>query len=166
MRLWPYQMLNTLPTQYLLGQWRECLAISGMIKKGDGKVNHSTINRINDYPIEHFAAYCDLVRKEFGRRNFTIGTNTIEKLNNNIDYESLEYALEEKENSSNHISKINTIYILTPDGKKEYLFKNFHNNRYIKQCVYKFQEFYDTGAINKELWNVMCEKFKYLDIEV
>ena len=162
MRLWPYQMLDVLPYRQMLSQWRECLAISGMIRNGDGKVNHATINRLNDYPIEHFCIYCKLVIKEFKRREWTIGTNAIGKLNENIDYESIECDYKEKIEKDENGNEIKTVYVLTPDGKSEKLFENFHNERYIKQCLYSFQEKYDVNMLNDKEWKILENKFKYL----
>ena len=64
MRLWHTELIKVLPREQLVAQWRECLAISGMIAsleefKETGSlegINHATINRIKDYPLKHFAA--------------------------------------------------------------------------------------------------------------
>lgn len=150
MRVWPYQMLSVLPSRHLLSQWRECLAISGCIA-GAG-LNHATVNRIKEYPLEHFAAYCDLVRKEFAARNYTIGTNTIEKLDNDINYSNLVYEVEE-------IPTVN-LNILLINGQP--LFENFHNERYLRQCFYMFQEKYDCDMLYEEEWKKIMEKFGFL----
>ena len=114
---------------------------------------------MNDYSIEHFCVYCKLVIKEFQRREWTIGTNTIEKLNDNIDFESIECDYKEE---FDPITGLKIVYVLTPDGKKEKLFGNFHNERYIKQCLYSFQEKYDVEMIKENEWNLLEDKFKYL----
>lgn len=118
-------------------------------------INHATINRIKDYSIERFAAYCDLVRKEFKNREYTIRTNTIEKLNNNINYENLDYELklnEEKSKDGIEYYEVNGIL----------LFKDFHNERYIRQCFYSFQEKFDCNMISEEEWSKIENKFKYI----
>lgn len=159
MRLWPYQMFDVLPYRQMLSQWRECLAISGMFAKDMENltgINHYIINRVKNYDIEHFVAYCQLVRKEFKRREWTIGTNTIEKLNNDIDFENKLQHIEllyDENYDYNH--NINIIY----NNKKETLFNDFHNERYIKQCLYKFQEMYDCDGITKEQWQLLYNKF-------
>ena len=157
MRAWPYQLFNVLPYRHMLSQWRECLAISGMIassnniEKMDG-INHATINRIKDYPLNDFVVYCNLVRKEFNRRNWTIGTNTIEKLNNDIDFENRLKNLSYTVNDD--------CVVIIEDNKERILFNNFHNTRYLIQCLYKFQEMYDCKMITEEQWSTMTEKFK------
>lgn len=153
MRLWPYQMLDVLPVRQLVSQWRECLAVAGTIKL-KGTLNHSTVNRVMEYDIVHLALYCDLVRKEFARREFTIGTNTIEKLNNDIDYSNLKYETKEIKNPNGYIE-----YLINSES---FLFENYHNERHIKQCLYSFQERVDCNAIDKEQWIIMQKKFSKL----
>lgn len=150
MRLWPYQMLDVLPSRQLTSQWRECLAVSGMLSTN--KLNHGTVNRVKEYPIEHFAAYCDLVREEFNRRGFKIGQKTIEKLNLDINYSNLDY---------NTIKKYkNLIYYC--EVNNSLLFENYHNQRHIKQCLYSFQERLDCSMITIDQWKILENKFSFL----
>jgi uncharacterized protein (TIGR02328 family) len=142
-------MLSVLPSRQLTSQWRECLAIAGSISRNE--LNHATVNRVKDYKIEHFAAYCDLVREEFKERNFTIGTNTIDKLNNDIDYSNLVYEVKEIQDED---SKLKLVLV-----DNERLFKNFHNERYLIQCLYSFQEKYDCGMLSDDEWDKICNKF-------
>lgn len=143
MRLWHYKMLDVLPSKQLVSQWRECIAIAQMIK--NNKLNHAIVNRIKDYPIDHFIQYTKLVEQEFNNRNFKIGKNVIKKLNNYIDYKN-------KYNCSFDLEK---------------LFNNFHNEEYLKECIYKFQLKHDIGMISDKEWNKIKDKFKmlYPDIE-
>jgi len=120
-------------------------------------INHATINRIKDYSIEHFASYCDLVRKEFKDRNYKICRNAIEKLNKNIDYENLKYNLEVNKTRSR-----NGVVYYDVDG--EPLFENFHNQRYIIQSLYFFQEKVDCNMITEQEWGKMVKKFQHLNI--
>ena len=159
MRLWPYQMLDVLPRMQMLSQWRECLAVGGML--GTKTLNHATVNRVKDYPIEHFMVYCDLVRDEFANRGWTIGTNTLEKLKNDIDYETEKskrtfgYFEDETENG------IKEIIVKRPYGTS-ILFKDFHDERYLKQCLYSFQEKYDCGMLTDDEWDKIVNKFPQL----
>lgn len=162
MRMWPYQMFDVLPYRHMLSQWRECLAISGMFAKDIENftgINHYIIDRVKEYDIEHFVVYCYLVQKEFKRREWTIGTNTIEKLNNDIDFENRLKDIEilyDEDYDNNH--NVNIMY----NNKKETLFYNFHNERYITQCLYKFQEMYDCNGITEEQWKAIHNKFESL----
>lgn len=161
MRLWPYQMLKYLPTKQLVAQWRECLAISGMIY-GDGtnvsleNINHATINRMKEYPLEHFAVYCDLVREAFKSRGFTIGTNTIEKLDREIGYSDLKYRVEE--GSYDGIPE----KLVHLERMSQFLFCDFHTKRYVRQCMYSFQEKLDCGMLDEDEWKLLCDNFGHL----
>lgn len=163
MRLWPYQMLDVLPRAQMLSQWRECLAVGGML--GAGNLNHATVNRVKDYPIKHFMVYCDLVRNEFANRGWTIGENTLEKLKNDIEYES-DYnkksynIIYTSENSSNESCLIPQVVIQNKnDSETSVLFDSYHDERYLKQCLYSFQEKYDCGMLTDEEWNKIVDKF-------
>lgn len=162
MRLWPYQMFSVLPYRQMLAQWRECLAVSGMLAKdleNKSGINHYIIDRVKNYSIEHFVVYCDLVRKEFERRNWTIGTNTIEKLNNDINFENVLSKIEINEHDNNVITPSISIKY---DNIEEILFYGFHDDRYIKQCLYKFQEMYDCDALTSDVWKELQSKFSRL----
>ncbi len=69
MRLWHIDLLKNLPRHQLLGQWRECTAIKGTIRKHD-RVNHSTINYVNDHDINYLYAYALVVADEMIRRGY------------------------------------------------------------------------------------------------
>lgn len=167
MRLWPYQMIPVLPTQYLLSQWRECLAIAGMVY-GDGtnpsleNINHATINRLKEYPMEHFVAYCDLVRDEFMHREFTIGTNAMEKLECNIDFTNVRSKIKiSPDRNFKTNGKFEFLKVIFGNGD-EYectLLADFHSLRYIKQCLYMFQEKYDCNMLTGKEWNSMQSYF-------
>ena len=147
MRLWPYQMLKVLPNKYIVAQWRECLGVAGCLASEKG-LNHATVNRVKDYDISHFIIYCDLVRKEMKRRFFTVGTNTIEKLDNDIDFTNqLDFIY----------NKSHEFYYRTEENKSitvyyydKLLFGGYHNMRYIQQCYFMFEEKHDCGMLSDE----------------
>lgn len=78
--------------------------------------------KIMDYPIEHFECYTNMIVNELKKRGYNIH--------------------EEK------FTKYFPLYILD----YYYTFKDWHNNRYLKQCYYNLQEKYDCGAITTEDW--------------
>ena len=85
MRLWNYQLLSYLPRQQLLSQLRECVAIAKDIYE-TGKTNHILINKIMDYPIEHFRRCCDMVVDEMECRNYKVSDKTKDKLSDYLCY--------------------------------------------------------------------------------
>ena len=44
------------------------------------------------------------------------------------------------------------------DGVENKIFKDWHNTRYLRQCLYNLQEKYDCGGIPKEEWDVISKK--------
>ena len=69
MRLRNYKLIKFLPNNQLKGQYRECALIAYGIKK-NGTPNHLLVNKVTEYPIEHFLNYCRLVSNEMERRGF------------------------------------------------------------------------------------------------
>ena len=141
MRFWPYQLLSVLPVKQLVSQFRECAAVSAVLRN-KGVTNHYIINRVMDYPDCHFRVYCNLVVEEMHRRNFKTGKPTLELLK--ID-DLPEYKLENT-----------TIYI-----NNEKLFAYWHDTRYINQCLYSFQEKYDCKGITEIQWDLLLTQCKY-----
>lgn len=123
MRLWHKDLIPVLPRQQLLGQWRECCLIAKNICE-KGSPNHLLVNKIMDYPVDHFHYYAGLVANEMERRGYK------------CDYSKFDKWL--------HLSKNHCTY--------ENLFSDWHNNRYLFQCIYNLQEKYDCGGINEEEW--------------
>lgn len=123
MRLWHKDLIPYLPKQQLLGQWRECCCIAKNIHD-KGTPNHILVNKIMDYPIEHFFRYGYRVWKEMRSRQYNVDWNKFSKWFNNM---SSEYA-------------------------EDKLYATWHNDRYLLQCLYNLQEKYDCGGISEEEW--------------
>ena len=60
MRLWHKDMISILPREQLVAQWRELSAIAGNIQT-KGTPNHILVNKIMDYPLNHFVTYAAAV---------------------------------------------------------------------------------------------------------
>jgi uncharacterized protein (TIGR02328 family) len=94
MRLWHKQLISVLPRQQLIAQWRECSAIAGNILT-KGTPNHILVNKIMDYPIDHFITFTARVHGEMtmhGYRTTKTVWDKIEKLNPNwktVDFNEL-----------------------------------------------------------------------------
>lgn len=135
MRLWHKDLIPYLPRQQLIAQWRECCAIcSNWANKGTP--NHLLVNKIMDYPIQDFIFYSNIVKVQILNR----GYNVSEKSKNNFYINS---------------QKIKCIR----DNNNKPMFENWHNERYLKQCLFNLQEKYDCGGISKEEWKKIEEKF-------
>lgn len=133
MRLWHKHLISVLPDQQLLGQWRECCAIAGNIKKHKYP-NHILVNRIMDYHLSHFYKYCSLISGEMHKRGFNISESSISKI------------IEITDENIRMGSEFVTI---------DELFAGWHDDRYMHQCYYNLQEKYDCGGITKNDWEAI-----------
>ena len=136
MRLWHKDLISVLPRQQLLGQWRECCLIAKNIAE-KGTPNHLLVNRIMDYPIEHFISYGKYIFEEMKDRGYK------------CDWISFEKWLPYRTECQYPISK----YVL---------FSTWHNDRYLTQCLFNLQEKYDCGGIPKEEWEKIG---RYMEIK-
>ena len=134
MRLWHKDLISVLPRQQLLGQWRECCLIAKNIVE-KGTPNHILVNKIMDYPIEHFIAYTDMVKDEMKKRGYRCDTSRFTKW---LQWEQFK------------------IY---PSN----IFADWHNDRYLNQCFYNLQEKYDCSGINETEYELI--KRKVLEIK-
>ena len=135
MRLWHKDLIPVLPRQQLLSQWRECCCIAKNISEKNTP-NHILVNKIMDYPIEHFVIYSRCVMQGMTFRGYKVNGDAFDK------------------------------YGLNPSPKSDgllytELFKDWHNDRYLKQCYYNLQEKYDCGGILDNEWQ-QIEKFMQL----
>ncbi len=78
MRLWHQNLIPHLPNKQLGGQWVEIRMILGTIAK-HGKVNHSTVNYVNDHIIDYLYNYGLLVADERLKRGLYCNPDFIEQ---------------------------------------------------------------------------------------
>lgn len=125
MRLWHKDLISFLPRLQILGQWRECCLIAKNIAK-EGTPNHILVNKIMDYPIEHFYRYASEVSDEMESRGYK------------CDFSKFTQYI-----------KIDKCHVTHNE-----MFESWHNYRYLLQCFYNLQEKYDDGGVSKEEWDV------------
>lgn len=130
MRLWHYELIRYLPRQQLLGQWRECCLIAKWIAE-DGTPNHVLVNRVTEYPKDHFYTYCKLVQQEMYHRKYRMTMAAQLKI-------------------------WRELWNYVPDGK---VFPGWHNDRYLAQCLANLQEKADCGAISAEEWKRITDRW-------
>ena len=129
MRLWHKDLIPILPKQQLLGQWRECCLIAKNISV-NGTPNHILVNKIMDYPIDHFLYYVGSIYTEMLTRGYKCTWKSFEQYRLCPKYGRI---------------KCNS----------DMLFYNWHNDRYLQQCFYNLQEKYDCGGIPTEEWKTL-----------
>ena len=143
MRLWCKDLIPYLPKLQLLSQWRECCAICSNIAN-KGTSNHILVNKIMNYEFVHFMEYTRLVVSEMERRNYKVSQKAMNNFISNFE----------------KFADPNEALIGT--SLKRILFADWHNERYLKQCLFNLQEKYDCGGIPKDEWKVIEDKFGYL----
>ena len=139
MRLWHKDLIRVLPREQLVAQWRELSAIAGNINT-KGTPNHILVNKVMNYPMNHFVSYAYYVREEMTRRGYRTMNSVWEKI----------------------IKVAGGDYNILP---LEELFPGWHNEKYIRQCIYNLEEKYDCGGITEEAFEkiIRIYKEKYID---
>ena len=136
MRLWHKDLIPVLPRQQLIGQWRECCLIAKQII-ALGTPNHILVNKIMDYHISHFNNYAFIVYYEMRKRGYNVDSNKFQKwLNKNYDGRINEYPLYND------------------------LFAGWHDDIYLRECLYNLEEKARAGGISGEEWGIIYEEYK------
>ena len=145
MKLWHKDLIPVLPRQQLLGQWRECCCIARNIAV-NGTPNHLLVNKIMDYRITSFESYCILIIREMQKRGYKISSEAVEKLEDNL----FDWSLQEMKPQ---------VFRLLSDEPIEHdkLFPDWHNDRYMHQCLMNLQEKFDCEGIG------ICEYEKVME---
>lgn len=125
MRLWHKSLIPVLPKKWLQAQWRECSAIAGNINL-KGTPNHVLVNKVMDYPMNHFISYSYYVRAELTKRD----VKTMDSVWNKT------------------ISLTDNDYNILPI---EEIYPRWHDDTYLTICFYNLYEKWACGAeINDE----------------
>lgn len=120
MRLWHTALIPYLPSKLdykgspnqLGGQWVEIRMILSILRN-KGKVNHSVVNYVNNYPVYYLYAYGLVVSKEMKNRGFDLSNEIV----------------------SEYLSNENAIDLYNRYTMKgEAIFRE-HNNDYLLECL-------------------------------
>lgn len=131
MRIWHKDLIDVLPRQQLLAEWRE---LNSIFKKQD---NHILINFVYEYPKEHLLCYSNLIIEEFNKRG---------------------YKIKNTDNMYNYFKNISVPYLLYIQKNKS-IFKDKMDEKYLRQCLYNLEEKAMCGGITSEEWKKIYEKF-------
>ena len=129
MRLWHTALIEGLPREQLVAQWRELSAIAGAVQK-NGTPNHILVNFVLDYDWIHFISYAYYVRKEMTRRGYRTMNNVWEKI----------CSLDLNPITEEDILPLEEIY---PEKM---------NKEYCEICYYNLLEKYRCGGIMESTW--------------
>ena len=142
MRLWHKDLIPYLPRKQLIAQWRECCAICSNIANKKTP-NHILVNKIMDYPFENFLEYSRLVIYCLHERNYKISELS-------------------RMNFVKNFNKFSEYQDYTKETFGDWIFKDWHNDRYLKQCLFNLQEKYDCGGISDKEWKIIEDEFGHL----
>ena len=134
MRLWHKDLIPVLPRQQLLGQWREVCAIARNIAV-NGTPNHVLVNKVLDYGAGHLNQYAYEICAEALQRGYK------------VDFDRFLQHRPQPIKGCRH----------------EEMFKDWHNARYLRQCLYNLQEKADCGAIPEEEWEDITDKWPWFE---
>ena len=131
MRLWHKDIIEVLPRQQFLSQWRELCSL--FVNEN----RHILINFVwDDYPLLDLLAYTKLILKEFEKRGYNVSRSS-------------QYTMESFFRNHNVIeADLNSVY------------NNKMNNVYLRQCLYNLEEKAMCGGITKSEWMKIYNKFK------
>lgn len=138
MRLWHKDLIDVLPRQQLLAQWRECCAIAGKIAK-TGSPNHMLVNKVIEYSQIHFIEYTNRILKEMSKRQYKVSESSYLRFVENM--------------------KLGKKYFYDGIMIDRNVYPGWMNEKYLRQCYYNLQEKYDCGGITEEEWQKIKNKF-------
>lgn len=133
MRIWHKNLIKVLPREQLVAQWRELSAIAGNLNT-KGTPNHILVNKVCDYPRDHFVSYAHYIRAEMTQRGYRTTESVWCKILDTND----------------------GAFELVP---VEELFPGWHNYRYLTQCYHNLEEKYDCGGISEEAFEKIYDVY-------
>ena len=137
MRLWHKDLIPYLPRQQLIAQWRECCEIAGSIAK-KGTPNHLLVNKILNYCSTEFYMYSKDIVLEMTKREYKVNQKSWNEFCHNLEI------------SEKKFYKPYKVIII---------FENWHNERYLLQCLANLSEKYDCGGIPEDEWDKIKKAF-------
>ena len=130
MRLWHKDLIEVLPRQQLLGQWRELNSIFKLQNR------HILINFVYDEgTTEELCVYSKMVINEMRKRNYKVN---LDNFNCYFAEQGITPMLARVENE---------------------VYQEKMNDEYLKICYYNLLEKYRCGGISQEEWQNIEDKF-------
>ena len=136
MRLWHKDLIPVLPRLQLVSQWRECCCIAKSIAE-KGTPNHILVNRIMNYPIDHFIYYSRFVADEMCMRGYKCDLSAFDK---------------------HGLKPVIKAYTFGGIFHMD-LFEGWHNDRYLRECLYNLEEKAICKGIIQEEWSRIYERY-------
>ena len=99
----------------------------------NGTPNHVLVNKVMDYPIDHLNQYAWEIYSEASDRGYKVD---FERFANNRTVTGCGHDL---------------------------MYKDWHNGRYLRQCLYNLQEKADCGAIPEDEWERITDVWPWFE---
>lgn len=128
MRFWHVDLLEFLPRQQLVNQWREVCQVAKNMAL-NGTTGNVLTERVMDYPPEHLQAYAEAVMNEMERQDFRCNPREFTK------WQQVPESIE----------------------LPEEVFPEWFTRRYLLQNLYELQELFDCKAFSAEEWMELDE---------
>lgn len=144
MRLWHKDLIPVLPEMQLRGQWRECVLIAKALHENN--LNHVLVNRVKDYPTEHFFQYCGMVWREMLKREYKADSKRLIPYIKNAEQFNAFWKMP---------IEYDNLFDCYCNGK----FIRWHHKRYLRQCLYNLEEKAIAGGIPYQEWLKIVDKF-------
>lgn len=145
MRCWHKDIVKSLPDLQLKSQWRELVLMAKDIYE-KGTTNHLLINRIMDYDINHFNAYCRIVMLAMIGRGISVTPQSVEKLYKYVGF----------------IDKWGLPVL------EDEIFKDWHNKEYLRVCMANLYEKHVFGVgksrISDAEWETLLRGYKEITL--
>lgn len=108
----------------------------------NGTPNHLLVNKILEFPTIHFFIYSSMVVEEMRGRGYRVSKRSLDNFQENYD-------------------SFKKNYNFFKDGrlKPNDIFSRWHNERYLRQCLYNLQEKYDCGGVSEMSWSKITNEF-------
>ncbi len=102
----------------------------------EGNLNHLLVNKVKEYPEDEFNTYTHAICEEMKRRGYKVDSWRFFRWRNDK----------------------NTILLSVS-------FRGWHNDRYLRQCLYNLQEKHDCGGIPDSEWERIVKKYPWIEEE-
>lgn len=133
MRFWHKDLIEVLPRQQLVSQWREIIAVLRKMNKSNSL--DLLVKQLVHYNESHVKYYTNILVEEFICRGYNFSDSLYDEI------------MKWEDENEMFLDS----YVLECDCQED-LFKEWHNDRYLLQCYHNLQEKFDNGGINIEDW--------------
>lgn len=170
MRLWHKDLIEVLPKQQLLGQWRECCAIAKNIHD-KGAPGHLLVNKIMGYDMIEFLAYSFLVHHTMLERGYSCDWEKYLKYYSPDIYDKIKVTWHHYSDGwlKEHHGIFSDLIVIEEFGHEIVynlmsfdIFFGWHNYEYLEECYYNLREKWNCGGVPDVEWDRFEKRYSEL----